>query len=225
MLTERQSNILGLVVDNYIKTAEPVGSKFLVENTSLDMSGATIRNEMRELEEMGYLNHPHTSAGRVPTELGYRYYITNVMQPVLPKKKVQDELLAIKQNQTKVQEQYKETAKYLASYMGGAVIVSFSDETLYYTGLSNLFSQPEFHDFARTIALSAVFDECEQYMIEVLDQVQIHGPSVMLGSNNPIGDSCGTVVLKVDGNVIVAVGPMRMPYRKTVGILEFLRHL
>ena len=66
-------------LENYLETAEPVGSSFLVEAEGLELSGATIRNEMRDLEEQGFLTHPHTSAGRIPTELGYKYYIKNII--------------------------------------------------------------------------------------------------------------------------------------------------
>lgn len=84
-LTERQKLILSLVVRDYIETAQPVGSKNLIERCKLDMSSATIRNEMAALTEAGYLRQPHTSAGRVPTEEGYRYFVTHfVYQTDLP---------------------------------------------------------------------------------------------------------------------------------------------
>jgi heat-inducible transcriptional repressor len=84
-LTERQKLILTLVVRDYIETAKPVGSKILIEHYKLDMSSATIRNEMAALTEAVYLRQPHTSAGRVPTEEGYRYFVTHfVYQTDLP---------------------------------------------------------------------------------------------------------------------------------------------
>jgi heat-inducible transcriptional repressor len=78
-LTDRRQAVLGLVVRQYIATATPVGSKAIVEQYGLDVSPATIRNEMAYLEEQGYLTHPHTSAGRVPTEKGYRYFVERLM--------------------------------------------------------------------------------------------------------------------------------------------------
>ena len=78
MLTNRQENILKLIVTEYIKLAKPVGSKLLCER--LNCSSATIRNEMQELEEMGLLEKTHTSSGRVPSEAGYRYYVDNLME-------------------------------------------------------------------------------------------------------------------------------------------------
>jgi heat-inducible transcriptional repressor len=77
-LTARQQLILGLVVREYISSAQPVGSR-TVQEYGLGVSSATIRNEMAQLEEMGYLTHPHTSAGRVPTEQGYRYFVERLM--------------------------------------------------------------------------------------------------------------------------------------------------
>jgi len=79
MITERQINLLKLIVEEYIKTARPVGSKALCEN--LNCSSATIRNEMSALEELGLLEKTHTSSGRVPSDTGYRYYVDNIMVP------------------------------------------------------------------------------------------------------------------------------------------------
>lgn len=78
-LTERQKLILALVIREYIETAQPVGSGTLVQKFNLDVSSATVRNEMVALTEMGYLRQPHTSAGRVPTEEGYRYFVRQLM--------------------------------------------------------------------------------------------------------------------------------------------------
>jgi heat-inducible transcriptional repressor len=79
-LSERQQVILGMLVKEYITSALPVGSKLLVERYHLNVSSATIRSEMAELEERGYLTHPHTSAGRIPTERGYRYFVERLME-------------------------------------------------------------------------------------------------------------------------------------------------
>lgn len=78
-LSERKKKILRAVVEQYIQTAEPVGSKAIVENRGLEVSSATIRNEMAELESLGLLEQPHTSAGRIPSPLGYRFYVNELM--------------------------------------------------------------------------------------------------------------------------------------------------
>ena len=78
-ISERKKKILAAVVDAYIRTAEPVGSKAIAESAGLGCSSATIRNELAELVAMGYLEQPHTSAGRVPTPMGYRMYVNELM--------------------------------------------------------------------------------------------------------------------------------------------------
>ncbi|MCX7671404.1 MAG: HrcA family transcriptional regulator, partial [Anaerolineae bacterium] len=78
-MTLRRQAILGLVIRSYIEKGQPVGSKAFVEGYGLELSAATIRNEMAALEEMGYLTHPHTSAGRIPTEQGYRYFVEHLL--------------------------------------------------------------------------------------------------------------------------------------------------
>ncbi|MGE3961046.1 MAG: heat-inducible transcriptional repressor HrcA [Dehalococcoidia bacterium] len=79
MLTERQAAILSMVVDEYVQTAEPVSSKALVDRRRLEVSTATIRNELARLEAEGYVTHPYTSAGRVPSDRGYRFYVEALM--------------------------------------------------------------------------------------------------------------------------------------------------
>ena len=81
-LGSRQRLILGLVIREYVASASPVGSRMLSENYDLKVSSATVRNEMARLEELGYLTHPHTSAGRVPTDSGYRYFVEQLMGEV-----------------------------------------------------------------------------------------------------------------------------------------------
>ena len=79
VLSERKKQILKAIIDVHIRLGEPVGSKFLTQNEQIALSSATIRNEMAELEEMGYLEQPHTSAGRVPSSAGYRLYVDSLM--------------------------------------------------------------------------------------------------------------------------------------------------
>ncbi|MDA5108641.1 heat-inducible transcriptional repressor HrcA [Brevibacillus thermoruber] len=81
MLSERQRLILNAIVDNYIHSAEPVGSRTISKREDIGFSSATIRNEMADLEELGYLEQPHTSAGRVPSTKGYRFYVDNLIKP------------------------------------------------------------------------------------------------------------------------------------------------
>jgi len=79
-LNERKSQILKAIIEDYISSAEPIGSRTIAKRTDLNISSATIRNEMSDLEDMGYLVQPHTSAGRIPSDLGYRFYVNDLMR-------------------------------------------------------------------------------------------------------------------------------------------------
>ena len=79
-LSERKKLILKAIIEAHIKNGEPIGSKYLTQEANIQYSSATIRNEMAELEELGYLEQPHTSAGRIPSELGYRFYVDTLVQ-------------------------------------------------------------------------------------------------------------------------------------------------
>src|SRR2546430_2457605 len=83
-LTARQAELLRRVVEDYVATGEPVGSRTLVERTQLEISASTVRAELAELERLGLLTHPHTSAGRVPTESGYRSYVDQLLERLQP---------------------------------------------------------------------------------------------------------------------------------------------
>src|SRR6266567_8995685 len=78
MLNERRAQLLSLIIREYVDSAQPVGSETIVRKHELPYSSATIRNEMARLEEEGYISHPHTSAGRVPSDQGYRYYVDSL---------------------------------------------------------------------------------------------------------------------------------------------------
>ena len=84
-LTPRQRHILARVVEEYVATGQPVGSRYLVERAGLSVSPSTVRNELATLEQQGLLTHPHTSAGRVPTERGYRYYVDRLLERLDPR--------------------------------------------------------------------------------------------------------------------------------------------
>ena len=79
-LDERKTKILDAIIRNYLETGEPVGSRTISKYTDLNLSSATIRNEMADLEELGYILQPHTSAGRIPSDKGYRFYVDHLMQ-------------------------------------------------------------------------------------------------------------------------------------------------
>ena len=124
-LSERQLKILEAIINDYIQTAEPIGSRTIAKKYGMGISSATIRNEMSDLEEMGYITQPHTSSGRVPSEKGYRFYVDRMMskRPLTP-----EESLSLQQmifnNIYQVEYMMKETASALARLTRYPAIVS-----------------------------------------------------------------------------------------------------
>ena len=116
MLTERQKQILQAIVDEYIKFAEPIGSRSISKIGDIPYSSATIRNEMADLEETGYLEQPHTSAGRIPTNKGYRYYVDNLINPqeLVASKKL---LASIRQNFEQHKNQFEQVLEETANIL------------------------------------------------------------------------------------------------------------
>lgn len=125
-LSDRKKEILKSVVDAYIATGEPVGSKYLTSFSQIPLSSATIRNEMSELEELGYLEQPHTSAGRVPTALGYKTYVNSLMERYrlsLEELSLLNELTAFKVDELgKIMEQASHVISEMTNYPAFAVI-------------------------------------------------------------------------------------------------------
>ena len=133
-LSERKKQILKAIVEAHIAEGEPVGSKYIVENRQLTCSSATIRNEMSELEEMGYLEKPHTSAGRVPSELGYRFYVDSLVHHYAMTANEIAEINNILKSKMTELDQILENATRLASaitnYTGFAVKSRYSTQSI-----------------------------------------------------------------------------------------------
>ncbi|MFH1790121.1 MAG: hypothetical protein ABH832_03590 [bacterium] len=223
-MDSRKNRLLKLITENYIKTAEPVGSLFLLASGQLDCGQATIRNEMRTLEEMGYLTHPHTSAGRVPTQLGYRYYLDNLKtQNINATKKESNMLEASVVFNDSFQARGKKLAKTLVELSNQTAILAFSKDYIYYTGLSNFFSHPEFSQMRFAENVSKVFDHCESCIEEIIETTE-EGISVFIGNEHPFGSMLSIVVSrfksdsKEDG-LMALLGPMRMDYCRNMALV------
>ncbi len=121
-LDERKTKILQAVIRNYLETGEPVGSRTISKYTDLNLSSATIRNEMADLEEMGYILQPHTSAGRIPSDKGYRFYVDTMMEAREREVVEMKELLL--ERQDKMEQMLKQMAKVLATNTQYATMIS-----------------------------------------------------------------------------------------------------
>jgi heat-inducible transcriptional repressor len=222
-MTERQSQFLYQIIESYNRTAEPVASGLLAEHA--DVSSATVRNDMAMLEEHGYIVQPHTSAGRIPTIKGYEFYLEHFLQPKKPTSAQMKKLEDAKKREPLT----KALAKELAELSGQTVFIAFAENDFYYTGISYLFSQPEFHQPEAVINISSVLDALDQTLVELYetatDEIQI-----LLGKQNPFSVQCGlllskTKVNKKEEGVIGILGPTRMNYNQTIGLLNYSKEL
>lgn len=224
-MEKRQETLLKLAIESYIETAEPVGSRFLLSESGLDCGEATVRNELRALEEDGYLTHPHTSAGRIPTEKGYQYYLSQVNWDKVNIAKKDLDLLQKFIDGLTGEERVKNVAKSLAELANAAVLVAFDLDRVYYTGLSNLFNQPEFKELDLVVNVSSVFDRCEECLEDFYDKVD-DVPKYFIGGDHPFGSALSVISCRLGKNSFLALlGPMRMDYKRNFALINKIKEL
>lgn len=228
ILSNRKEEVLAFIIREHQKTTEPVASEVVKEKAGLQVSPATIRNEMVALEKAGYLRQPHTSAGRVPTEVGYRYYVEHCVE----KKDMDEDVKALQEimrsslgdGASFLSDEFsmKQLARSLASAVREGVFVGFTPQSSYYTGLSFLFEQPEFESVDLVRHLSEIIDNLDRIISELFEELT-PGVRVYVGLENPFGTQCGTVLLKAPeeaGAILGVLGPMRMDYDHTIAMLN-----
>lgn len=226
MVTERQGRLLEALVREYISTAEAVASERLSLRLRFSASPATVRNEMAALEEAGFLSQPHTSAGRIPTEQGYRYYIEHCLGKGAGQEISWKELRELRREAESEEQLLKEVAKRISELTEEAALIGFGRRDVYYTGLSYLLGQPEFHELARLVTLASILDHVDEVMRSLYDEVGSKF-EIRLGSDSPFGIDCGTILVKVhygrrpgSVGVLGLLGPMRMDYERNLSVLR-----
>ncbi len=224
-MEDHLGQILKLVIDQAIQTGEPVGSQFLVDQYDLKVSPATVRNYFAELEESGYIMQPHTSSGRLPTEKGYRYYLQNLIKPKALTKKEASDLSEAAKFDKEENRRLKALAKAMAGLAENATVIGIGNMDSYYTGLSNLFGQPEFKDWNRIVSMSDILDRLDE-VLGKLRHVRFEEPTTLIGSECPFGAMCGSVLLTApQGCLIGILGPMRMDYSQAIALMKRMQQL
>ncbi|MBI4080460.1 MAG: hypothetical protein HY430_01685 [Candidatus Levybacteria bacterium] len=228
-LTQRQIEILKAIIEEYINTAEPVGSETLEKKYSLSASPATIRNEMVKLSEYGYLKKPHSSAGRVPTPEGMKFYVRELMKE---KELSTVEEVAMKENIWDHRERsaqcLKQVTKSLAQKTGVLAVAMTDDGDLFAAGYANILDLPEFYDIDITKALLSILDEYEYFhdlFASVHEDEDIH---VLLGDElgAKLRGPYGLVYthfetpMHTQGEIGV-IGPVRLNYTQVVPIVRY----
>lgn len=227
-MTERQRLILAAIIEQHAEIAAPIGSVMLAK--LFNVSSATIRSEMAKLEEMGFIVQPHTSAGRIPTDTGYRFYVNslNDAQAEQPQMLLDRSARAI---EARVSTHSDHADRAIRSAVDSLVdltqnlgIATIGDE-LYLSGMSNLFSHPEFMHGEHVRQVAQLLDNLEPWLREARPNEPLN---VYIGSENPIGKASGATLIisrfrspYSDNSYIGVLGPTRQSYAK---VMRLVRH-
>ena len=233
-MTERQEKILAAIVEQYAEVAVPVGSSLLAR--AFGISSATIRSEMAELERQSFIKQPHTSAGRVPTDKGYRFHVNQLInvEETGNRKQVTGSMAGPRAASAeraltarvaggglpdRTIRNAVDTLVELTHNLGMATI----GDQLYMSGLSNLFGQPEFIHPSQVQQVARLLDNLEPWLLEAAPNKPL---SVYIGAENPIGRAagCSLIISRFrspfsDSSYIGVLGPTRQSYRDVMTLV------
>lgn len=222
-MTDRQATILTTIIEQYAEVAAPVGSVLLAK--LFDVSSATIRNEMATLERLGYIQQPHTSAGRIPTDKGYRFYVNSLNQGTQPSGQTRNtQAIATRVAHSGEPAQgIKSAVDSLVQLTHNLGLATIGNQ-LYVAGYSNLFGQPEFLDPSQSREVANLLDNLEPWLREAAPNKALN---VYIGHENPIGRSAGVSLIisryrspYSDRSYIGILGSTRQSYRSVMGLVE-----
>lgn len=230
---ERRKKILVAVIEEYTKTGLPVGSSVLAEKYGFKVSSATLRNDMAALEESGLLYQPHTSAGRMPTDAGYRYFVEEVMPDRgLSKKEqqaLQRELLQLKAQNTRL----TRTTARLLSTLSGYVAVSVlpNKEEFSEFGLRSLLEKVDRDNLDDICALAESLDYIDERCDELMQLVSDGETKILIGEDNPFAKTknYSMIVSQFDQGgekgIVALIGPKNMKYERTKSLIEYVKKI
>ncbi len=232
-MNSRQKQILSGIVELYTKTAIPVGSQALLEHFEFPVSSATLRNDMVELEEEGYLYQPHISAGRIPTDAGYRFYVEEMMGDEdlsrEDQRRLQKELLMMKAKQARMG---RSTTKLLSALSGNLVVSGLIDKDEFYDfGMKELMEKPEFQEIDELCRVVETLDSLDEKLDTILVNLKDGETHIFIGEENPIKEisNCSMVVAPYESKegkgVLAIIGPKRMDYAKNKSLIEYMKKL
>lgn len=224
-MTDRQIQILAAIIEQYAEIAVPVGSVTLAK--LFGVSSATIRSEMVRLEELGLIMQPHTSAGRIPTDQGYRMYVNRLNESTEPPQ-LDRGTRAIEARVNTYGDQadraIRSAVDSLVELTHNLGLATIGDQ-LYLNGIGNLFSQPEFMQGNHAQAVARLLDNLEPWLREAAPNEPLN---VFIGSENPIGKTSGATLIisrfrspYSDRSYIGVLGPTRQSYGK---VMRLVRH-
>ncbi len=228
-LDKRRSEILNKIIKEYITQAEPISSDYLKRKCRIDLSSATIRNEMLRLTEDGYLYQPHTSAGRVPTDKGYRYFVDLLLEKEINgivNEKIKNEFTRIKEEINDYLKYIHAINKFISSFSSGFTLSYLVDEKICLRdGLGKIFENPEFTDVKYTKNFLSIVDSFQDGFQEF--DIMDYSINVYIGNEIPSKKSndFSMILSKMiffdnKETVIAILGPKRMAYNRNISIIN-----
>lgn len=235
MSNDRKQQVLSAIVQHFINTAEPVGSNTILVSYKFSVSPATIRNDMASLEKEGLIYQPHTSAGRVPTDEGYRQYIDEMADYESAHKKALQVLKQVSQqyNVEKVKNRMYDAVELIARSTENVSFATLPDNArTFYLGLANVLRQPEFaSDSIRASQVIEVLERNDRF-VEILNSLDINDTvKIFIGKESLLEQipSCSLMVTtyNIDGfqGYFGIIGPTRMKYPFNRAIMEEIKKL
>src|SRR3989344_7352641 len=233
-LTARQTQVLKTIIDEYIDTAEAVGSESLDKKYNLGVSPATIRNEMNSLTRMGYLRQPHTSAGRIPSPKAMKFYIDQLMEEkhmsVAEEVKAKEDVMSAKDDLDDILDEATHALAQVTKSL--AVATLDREDKIWHSGYAHVFIHPEFTDLETTMHLFSFLEEAQQMhelffgrmtgssTVEVIFGEELGWPGFY-----PIGVVGTHFVCQGKQGALGAIGPSRLAYSRIIPIVRYFKDL
>lgn len=232
-LTDRQIKILKSIIEEYMESAEPVGSETLEKKYELGVSPATIRNEMVALTEMNYLHQPHASAGRTPTKEAFKFYVSQLMEE--KKLSVADEVAAkekVWDARFDFDKLMRQAVKALAERSRALAVAATKKGDVYHAGYANILEIPEFYDIDVTRAVLSMLDETNRLLDLFAHSFGEEPVHILLGDElgYELLEPCGMVFAEFNAGpeksgTLGVIGPARFNYPRIIPMVKYFGNL
>lgn len=232
-LTQRQTQLLKAIIDEYIETAEPVGSVSIEKKYNLGVSPATIRNDMADLTSKGYLRQPHTSAGRVPTPTAMKFYINQLMDEhklsVVDEVRAKEEVWDSRQDLDRLM---RDATAALSHQSGCLSVAILADGSVYSHGHSLIFDNPEFFDFNVAQTIFSIIEQNKRMTDIFFKHLTGRSPiEILFGEElgwdyfQPVGVVASRFHIGNQEGAIGVVGPFRLDYANVIPAVRYFGRL
>lgn len=229
-ITERQEKILNKVIQEYINSVQPISSQLLERKGSFRISPATLRIEMQKLTDKGYLQQPHTSAGRIPTDKGYRFFVDNLLQDDASDSKIDSFFEEINEIEKEIKNSLQFArilTKRVAELTSNLAISYLPDEDIILKeGWGEVFKEPEFEDPKYLLHFVEMVDNYEKDIEESFKNYPDF--NIYIGKENPISKTRDFTLIFLrchfpnEEGIVTILGPKRMPYQKNINLINSL---